>query len=268
MAPVTVVVTTYNRPDALAAVLEGFMTQHEQGFELIVADDGSGPETAAVVKSYARRAPFAVRHVWHEDQGFRAAAIRNRALATATSDYVIFVDGDCIPRGEFVGAHRELRAPGRFLFGHRVLLQREFTREVLAEGLPVHHWGLGRWIPRWVRRDVNRIAPLLSWPHWVCWQHRSWHGVKTCNLSAWRKDLLRVNGFDEAYAGWGFEDSDLVVRLQHAGVACHDARGVPAVLHLWHPENTRARMQDNEHRFRQRLGTNLVRAERGVDQYL
>lgn len=268
MKPVSVVVTTYNRPDALAAVLEGFMAQREQGFELIVADDGSGPETDALVRSYSRRAPFALQHVWHEDQGFRAGAIRNRAVAMARSEYIIFVDGDCIPRRDFVGAHGRLCAHGRFLFGHRVLLQPAFTQRVLMERLPVHGWPLRAWLRHWARGDVNRITPLLSWPQGMSWRHRSWRGIKTCNLSAWRADLLRVNGFDEAYAGWGFEDSDLAVRLLHAGLVCHDARGVPPVLHLWHPDNTRGQTADNERRFRQRLGTKLIRAERGVDQYL
>src|SRR5678815_4392681 len=105
---ITVVVTTYNRPDALAAVLEGYLAQDDAGFDLIVADDGSTGATTDIVRKYAERAPFGVNHVWQEDLGFRAAAIRNRALASTTADYIVFSDGDCVPPVFFVSRHRAL----------------------------------------------------------------------------------------------------------------------------------------------------------------
>ena len=113
-----VVTTTYNYPGALAAVLDGFIAQTGHDFELIVADDGSTDDTRRLIEDYARRAPFPLRHVWQEDRGFRAAAIRNRALAATRADYVIFTDGDCIPFRDFVAQHRRLAEPGRFLAGH------------------------------------------------------------------------------------------------------------------------------------------------------
>jgi len=112
---IAVIITTYNRPDALAAVLEGYVVQSDPEFEVIVADDGSGAETRAVVDELAARAPFPLRHVWQKDEGFRAAAIRNKAIAATDADYVIFTDGDCVPGRTFVAQHRRLAEHTRAL---------------------------------------------------------------------------------------------------------------------------------------------------------
>src|SRR5262249_35966640 len=110
-----VIVTTYNRPDALAAVLDGYAVQSDTGFDLIVADDGSTADTAEVVTRFAARAPFSVSHVWQEDQGFRAAAVRNKAAAKTEAQYIVFSDGDCVPSRRFVHQHRLLAERGWFL---------------------------------------------------------------------------------------------------------------------------------------------------------
>src|SRR5688572_19913043 len=124
-----VIVTTYNRPDALDAALEGYLAQDDTSFELPIADDGSRDDTRALVEACARRAPFPVKHVWQEDLGFRAGAARNRALAQTSADYVIFSDGDCVPPSFFVSRHVALARPGCFLAGNRVLLTERFTAE-------------------------------------------------------------------------------------------------------------------------------------------
>jgi len=112
---VAVILTTYNRPDALAAVLDGYSSQDTLDFELIVADDGSRSDTRELVEARARRAPFPLRHVWQEDRGFRAGGARNRALTTTSAEYVIFSDGDCVPPAAFVARHRALAEPGYFV---------------------------------------------------------------------------------------------------------------------------------------------------------
>lgn len=265
-----VVITTYNRPDALAAVLEGYVHQQDTAFEVIVADDGSTPDTSAVVEAYAARAPFAIRHVWHEDEGFRAGAIRNRAVAASTADYVIFTDGDCVPRPSFVARHRALAERGHFLAGNRMLLSAAFTQRVLAERVPIHEWTAAAWLAARLRGDVNRVLPLLALPDSAARKRRPqrWEGVKTCNFSAWREDLLRVNGFDEAYCGWGLEDSDLVIRLLHAGVRHKSARFATPLFHLWHPEYERGGLARNRLRLDALLATHDTRASNGIDRYL
>jgi glycosyltransferase involved in cell wall biosynthesis len=267
---VAVIVTTYNRPDALAAVLDGYAAQDTHDFELIVADDGSTGDTRELIGRYERKAPFALTHVWQEDRGFRAAAIRNRALASAAVDYVIFSDGDCVPGRAFVRRHRALAEPGYLLAGSRILLSERFTSEVLARRLPIHSWGAPAWIAARLRGDINRLLPLLRVPDSALRKcsPRQWRGARTCNLSAWREDLMRVNGLDESYSGWGLEDSDLVIRLFHAGVKHKSARFAAPVFHLWHAENDRANFANNRRLLDELLGSRRSRAGVGVEQYL
>jgi glycosyltransferase involved in cell wall biosynthesis len=267
---VSVILTTYNRPDALAAVLRGFRRQDSGGFELIIADDGSGEETARQVAQEARRAAFPVLHVWQEDRGFRAAAARNKALARARGEYVIFIDGDCIPRQDFVRAHRALAERGWFVSGNRVLLSRDFTHRVLTQELALECWSLARWTYWRIRGATNRLLPLVRLPGNLFrkWRRYAWQGVKTCNLGAWRRDLLGVNGLDERYVGWGHEDADLVVRLIRAGVHRKEGTFATAVLHLWHPQQDRHLLPRNVGRLAQAVAGQEIRAVLGVDQYL
>ena len=265
-----VIVTTYNRPDALAAVFAGYAAQDTTAFELIVADDGSTGATRRLVAEHAARAPYPVHHVWQEDRGFRAAAIRNRALAQADADYVLFSDGDCVPPRHFVSRHRALAEPGFFLSGNRILLSQRFTGRVLKEHLAIHEWRTGQWLAAWLRRDVNRALPLVVLPDGT-YRKRApgrWKGVKTCNLSAWRRDLLAVNGLDETYSGWGLEDSDLVVRLIRAGIKHKSARFAAPVFHLWHRDFDRSRLAENQLRLEAVLSGSRIEALSGVKQYL
>lgn len=264
-----VIVTTYNRPDALAAVLAGYIEQDTSEFELLVADDGSRDDTRAVVDDFARSSALKITHVWQEDDGFRAAAARNRALARTDSDYVIFTDGDCVPPRFFVSRHVALAERGCFLAGNRMLLSESFTREVLGQSLPIHRWTPRQWLAAWMKRDVNRALPLCRLPDGAFRKRNEgrWQGVKTCNFSAWRADLVRVNGFDERYAGWGLEDSDLAIRLLHAGVRHKSARYAAPVFHLWHRENDRTRLAENQCRLDEIIASDHVLARVGLDRY-
>lgn len=266
---VSVIVTTYNRPDALAAVLRGLFAQADRGFELLIADDGSRDDTRALVERLARRAPVAVHHVWQEDRGFRAGAARNRAAAQAAGEYLIFLDGDCVPRPDFVARHRRLAEPGWMVAGNRILLSESFTREVLAAGTPIHDWTLAQWRRAKARGAINRTLPLRTLPLGPLRKlgRRRWQRVRTCNLGLWAEDFAAVNGFDEAFEGWGFEDSDLAVRLINHGVGRKEGAFATGVLHLWHRENDRAREGKNWQRLQQRIRDGATRAERGLDRY-
>lgn len=267
---IAVIVTTYDRPDALAAVLEGCLAQSDREFELIVADDGSTEETARVVASYCTRAPFNITHVWQENLGFRAAAVRNRALAVTDARYVVFTDGDCVPTSAFVARHRLLAEPGCFVAGNRVLLSEGFTRKVLCERLAIHTWNRKMWLAARLRGEINRLLPLIELPDWRFRKRapQRWEGVKTCNLAAWRTDLLRVNGFDESYSGWGLEDTDLVVRLLRAGVCHKSGRFAVPIFHLWHRENDRSHLMENQQRLAALATSSRLWAEHGLNQYL
>jgi glycosyltransferase involved in cell wall biosynthesis len=267
---ICVILTTYNRPDALGLVLDGYLGQHPRDFELLVADDGSADDTRQLVEDYARRAPFPLRHVWQEDRGFRPGAARNRALASTRAEYILFSDGDCVPPRDFVARHARLAEPGHFLSGNRILLTEAFTARVLQERLPLHAWGTRRWLAAWLRGGINRSLPLIALPDGNFRKRapQQWEGVKTCNLSAWRADLMRVNGFDESYSGWGLEDSDLVIRLLHAGVRHKSARFAAPVFHLWHREHDRSRLTENQQRLSAIIDSRRTEAVIGVTRYL
>jgi hypothetical protein len=169
-----------------------------------------------------------------------------------------------------VATHCRLAEPGRFLAGNRVLLSARLTERVLREHLPIHEWSRWQWLRMWLTRDAKRIWPLLVLPDNPLrkLRPRRWYGVKTCNLSAWRSDLMAVNGLDETYTGWGLEDSDLVIRLLNAGVRHKSARFATPVFHLWHRESDRGRLPANQRLLDDLMASMRTRAPLGLDQYL
>lgn len=268
---IAVIVTTYNRPDALAAVLEGYLVQTDADFEVLIADDGSAEDTAKVVAQFQKRGGFPLRHIWQEDAGFRAAAIRNRALAATAADYIVFTDGDCVPPPDFIVCHRRLAERNWFLSGNRLMLTQAFTEQVLRDKLPIHLWRMQDWLKARRRGQIERLLPFVRLPNFGALRKlapRRWRGAKTCNLSAFRADLLKVNGLDESYTGWGLEDSDLVIRLIRAGIHNKSARFSVPLFHLWHRENDRSKLEQNRQRLDSILVATHTRAVLGVEQYL
>jgi glycosyltransferase involved in cell wall biosynthesis len=252
--------------------LEALLSQHRLPGEVLVADDGSGDETAAVVARLAADSPVPLVHVWQEDLGFRAAAARNRAAASASGDYLVFVDGDSIPCPMFVERHRRLAESGYFVVGNRVLLNPALTLEVEDGREHPCAWTPFDWMACRLRGRCNRLLPLfyLGDGAWRKRRPREWRGARTCNLGLWRSDFLAVNGFDERYHGWGHEDADLVARLIASGVLRKDGHWAVPVLHLWHPENDRTNESENMKRLEAVLANaaDNTRAQLGVSRYL
>ena len=263
---ISVIVTTYNREDALDAVLRSLARQDDSGFEVIVADDGSGEATAKLVDAWKARLSCRLDHVWHADRGFRAAEIRNRAILAARGTYCVFLDGDCIVRPDFIATHRRLAEPGWFVTGNRVLLSAELTTEVLREKLNPESWGFGRWFAERWRGGVNRLSALLHLPLGPLRRvrQRVWQGARSCNLAIWRTDLDCIDGFDADYRGWGKEDSDIIVRLLHAGVRRKDGTFATGVLHLWHRDADRSQLSENERKLAGVAAGDRIRARQGL----
>jgi GT2 family glycosyltransferase len=263
---ISIIVTTYEREDALDAVLRSLAGQRDRRFEVVVADDGSGAATAALIGRWKPRLGVPLSHVWQEHQGFRAAEIRNRALLAARGDYCVFLDGDCIVRPDFVTRHRRLAEAGWFVTGNRVLLTEALTVAVLRDGLRPEDWSLADWIARRSRGGVNRLAALLKLPLGPLRKLESakWQGARSCNLAVWRSDLDAVDGFDASFCGWGREDSDLLVRLLHAGLRRKDGRFATGVIHLWHPPADRGLLTANDAKLDAVLKTERVQAESGL----
>lgn len=242
----SVIVTTYNRPDALRAVLEGLAAQTHRDFECVVADDGSGSETRAVVDAMSERFPGErLKHVWQEHLGFRAAAIRNRAIEASGGQWIICLDGDCVPRPRFVEGHLRAARADAITRGSRVLCNETLTRGALAGGAALHALSDSELREHHAKGQINRIdAAAGGWRDALrsltgAMRLEGWKSVRTCNMLAPREAIDAVGGFDERYTGWGYEDSDLVVRLTRHGLHIRRGPADTAVLHLWHPDSPR-----------------------------
>lgn len=268
---ISVIVTTYNWPHALRAVLTALVEQKTvYPFEIIVADDGSTEETAKLVREFKTRVAIPILHIWQPDEGFKAATIRNKAVLVAEGDYMVFLDGDCIPREDFIAKHMDLAEENTFVAGNRVLLNEAFTVTALAEAKALHRWSFVRWLMAWSLGRCNRILPFLMIP-FASFSLRSnsrWRGAKGCNLAMWKVDLMQVNGWEEKFVGWGYEDSDLVIRLLHAKIKRKSGRFRIPVIHLWHPENDRSQEQKNASLLKERRKNKQLCADQGINQYI
>lgn len=264
---ISVVITTYNRPDALTAVVEACFAQSDKNFEIIIADDGSTANTQECIRALKSRSPVPFEHVWQPDEGFRAAMVRNRGILAARGEYIIFLDGDCIPQRDFVAQHRKLAYPGYLVSGSRVLLSEAMTARVLAERIDLPAASALRKLGFRLGGHFNKLAQvLIRWPD--LGRERSgfsWRRIKSCNLAVWRSDLDMVNGFDESFSGWGHEDSDLVVRLFNAGVLRKEGAFATEVFHLWHPEALRDHALSNRRVVLERAANKTVLAIKGLN---
>ncbi len=272
MLPMTkacLIVTTYNRPDALDRVLASIARLSVPAQEVVIADDGSTGETREVILKWKQSLPLA--HVWQPDVGFRAAEARNRAVLACSAEYLIFLDGDCLVFPDFVEQHLKLAEDGRMVVGNRVLLSERLTNKVLSGQKDPVDWDVKNW--KMARRagEINRLIPLTRFGgrFWRLLRPRQWKGVHTCNLGLWKSDFELVNGFDESYHGWGHEDADLAIRLMRKGVFRKDGQFAVPVLHLWHQENSRGSEMENKRRLEAVInGQRPISAECGISQHI
>lgn len=238
----TLVVTTHERPDALAAVLASVAQQRQWPDEIIVADDGSGPRTRELVAAFAGRSPVPVGWVRQPHEGFRAARLRNLAIGHARGNYLVLVDGDMLLHPAFIADHRRAARPRSFVQGVRLPLDAARTRLALA-GPP------GSFVPK--PADTHGLRRL-----WACHSPalarcsarigNALVAIKSCNLAAWRDDLFAVNGFNGAMVGWGPEDKELCARLGHLGCRRRTLAFGGIAWHLHHPAAARDRRARNE----------------------
>jgi GT2 family glycosyltransferase len=235
----SLVVDTFEWPQALHAVLLGLADQSDTDFDVVVADDGSGPVTGELVdgwKEYLR-----LTHVRQDDDGYRLARVRNLGAQKAEGDYLVFLNSDTVPRRHFVRAMRTAALPGWFLAGKRLLLSRELSERVLADQVPIHRWSLPHWaLHSGQARPLSALTPRDrrrpgrdGLPEFV--PHADGYGFL---LGISRADFERVNGYDMRFAGWGGEDVDLAVRLRRAGLRSGWAGPQSTLLHLWHESRT------------------------------
>ncbi len=262
------IVLTYNRADALLAVLRGLAPQCGAQHEVLIADDGSRADQVEAMRAGLPAFQCRVRHIWHPDVGFTIARARNLCAARTEADYLVFIDGDCVPNADFVAQHEQLAWPGQFVIGGRVLLEERLTQRVLAGQVDLQALGAADWLRLRLTGQANKLSQLLSGlrARGTLESAFRWKGIRGCNMAFWRADYEAVNGFDEAFAGWGHEDADIVLRLHQHGLRRCNARIGTEVFHLWHRQNSRADEGENRRRVMDRLQGGMVQAERGVAQ--
>jgi glycosyltransferase involved in cell wall biosynthesis len=263
---ISLILTTYNRPDALRLVLLALSQQTQLPDEVIIADDGSSDETRLLIDQLQGQLNYPLKHVWQQDEGFRAARIRNKAVLQADNNYLIFLDGDCIPFPDFIEKHRLLAEPNWFVSGHRILLEKKFTVKILKQDLPIYKDTSLQWLWHYFQRQSNRQFPLLrlGFNRLRKLSAKRWQGAKSCNLGLWKKDFLTINGFDESFLGWGYEDSDLVIRLIRAEIYRKSGKFAVPVIHLWHQQNDRTQQQINLNLLKQITENQRIRAKIGL----
>ena len=240
---VSLIVTTYERPANLVRTLASVACQTgvDDRFELIVADDGSTDDTPRVVGDFAQSVPFSVKYVTHPHNGFHAARVRNEGAEAALSPYLVFLDGDCFIEPNHLQCHLRLRRPRHVWFGYPMILDQKTSEQIASDTITS-----GRYrqiIPR-KERIRNR---LRSWKANLCSQlrHPNRPRLRSTNIGIWRSDFEGVNGFDENFHGWGYEDDDFGQRLRLAGlrIGCISHRA--PCYHIWHPREISATQIDN-----------------------
>ena len=239
---ISVIITTYNRCDALIKVLQGLSHQTVLPDEVIIADDGSTSDVVNKIKSFMKTVSYRIEYVWHDDKGFRASKIRNMAIKKATGDYLVMIDGDCIPDKYFIKDHKDLAQKKFFFQGRRILVGKSRSACFLYNDM---NTAMKR-CKLLISKDISNKHHLLriSWfPELISGKLE---GIIGCNMGFFIEDLYAVNGFNENFVGWGREDSELVVRLYNYGLKRKSHPFKAVCYHLWHKKNDRNNLFSND----------------------
>ncbi|SZD73707.1 Chondroitin polymerase [Candidatus Ornithobacterium hominis] len=233
---VSIIISTYNQPKWLEKVLWGYHVQSFGNFELIVADDGSGEQTRALISQIKPLLNYELKHVWHPDDGFQKTKILNKAILASAADYLIFSDGDCIPRKDFVETHINQRAEGRFLSGGYFKLPMETSQMIQKKDIFSQNCFDLNWLKnKGLKNSIKNLKLIknkfaLSIMNTITSTKPTWNGH---NSSGWKKDILAANGFDERMQ-YGGEDRELGERLENAKIRGKQIRYKAICLHLDH----------------------------------
>lgn len=260
--PLGLIINTWNQPEYLARVLQAISGQRSPPDEVLLAEDGSDDQTREIFTKWAAAHPGPSAHVWQEHQGFRRARILNQSIARAKTPYLVFLDGDTVPHPRFIEDHRHLARKNAFIQGHRALIKQ---RAAVWFGLG--QFKSDRRRAFW-RGQLQGIKHAFRWPRPLRRTRSDLRGVRGCNLGIWREHLIKINGYNEAFVGWGREDSELAVRLMNLGVQRLDVRGWALCFHLWHPPASRTSLSANDELLAQAQRSRAIRCDLGLNQYL
>jgi len=258
----SLVTPTYNWPEALNLLLKSILNQTHLPDEVIIADDGSKKETTELIKTYQDKFPIPLIHVWHEDKGNRKPRIMNKAIARANYEYIIEIDGDIIMHRHFVKDHLRFAKKGQYLYGSRVNIQKSFLKDLFSKEIVNFNY-----FSKGIKKRGRTIHfPLLTSLYKPV-EIRS-KKLRGCNMSFWRSDFVKVNGFNENLVGWGIDDSEMIQRLHNIGIVGKRLKFAGIVYHIYHKEQSKSHIEVNLEIERQAKKENLKTIDKGVSQFL
>lgn len=262
MTSISLIITTYNWVSALNKCLESLLIQSVIPNEVIIADDGSNDETRQFIENFKKRIPCKLIHSWQEDDGFRAARSRNLAISKAEGDYIILIDGDIIMHKHFIKDHVKNARLGEFVSGRRVRLNKQYSQKIQNNGDIPSFYSKG--IHR--GREQSFRIPILS--RLLSFTSIDTNRVRSCNMAAWRIDLLRVNGFNHKFIGWGAEDKELAARLLMLGLKKKKLKFAAVAFHLYHNESSRKLKLKNDELFMKTINNAIPYCEDGINEFI
>jgi len=261
---VSLIISTYNNLNALRIVLRSVRNQTKLPDEVIIADDGSYDEVKQFIQQEITTFPVPLLHVWQSDEGFRVAHIRNKAIAQSRFDYIISIDGDIVLHRKFIADHILFAEKGCFLQGGRVILLKSISQKIIANPETAIHFFTPSINNRHNIIRSLRLAKLFTKTH-----QQSTRRIRGCNASFWKEDLIKVNGYNEEFVGWGFEDKELAVRLFNAEVKLKRIRFAAICFHLHHKvQINQRRLDENTRLLKIAQENHLVVCKEGISKYL
>jgi len=267
--PVSVIIATYNMHEWLEKVLIGYENQSVEKFEVIIADDGSGEETKKVIDKYKSKGKLDINHLWHEDEGYRRQTILNVAIQKAKYDYILFTDGDCIPRNDFIETHLRYKEKGRFLSGGYCKLPMDLSKNINEDDIVSERC----FDPQWLKENglsgasqFRKLKSSGSWADFLDFITPANASFNNCNTSAWKQDLLHVKGYDERMR-YGGPDREIGERLENYGVKGKQIRHRAICVHLDHSRGykTKNSLEKNLAIRKNTRKNNVIQTEHGID---
>ncbi|WP_073232672.1 glycosyltransferase family 2 protein [Pedobacter caeni] len=260
----TLIVTTYNWPEALELCLKSILQQTIMPDEIIIADDGSTETTKNIITQYQQQFKVPLIHVWQEDTGFQLSKIRNKAIAKAKMEYIVQIDGDLVLEKHFIADHLSFNRTGAFVSGTRVQMSPQLSTKLVSENkieVSVFSKGITNF------SNGLRIPTLREF---LAERYKSSNimYVRGCNMAFWKADLVKVNGYNEAIVGWGREDSELAVRLSNSGIKKRILKFGAVTFHIYHPEAQRQQLNTNDAILKNAIANHTKTCKFGLSQYL
>ncbi len=258
----SLIISTYNWPEALELVLKSILTQYVFPNEIIIADDGSTIETKNMITFYQSKFKIPLIHVYQEDTGFRLSEIRNKAIKKSTGDYIIQIDGDVILHKNFIEDHLKIAKENCFVRGSRVKMDENLSKKILANKTAKISL-----LTKGIKNRGNGIRfPFLT--KLLIYKKEDKLKMLGCNMAFWRKDVFKINGYDNNLQGWGYEDSELAARLINCNLKKRVMKNMGIVHHIYHKERNTDSANSNYTILEKTVNSNLKIAENGINNFL